>query len=64
MKKNKKKIIRIITRLNIGGPAIHTILLSEAFDNGLFSTRLVIGKPESGEGDMAYLAKEKRNKPE
>jgi len=64
MKKNKKKIIRIITRLNIGGPAIHTILLSEAFDNGLFSTRLVIGKPESGEGDMAYLAKEKRINPE
>ena len=59
MKKDKKKIIRIIARLNVGGPAIHTILLSEAFDNGLFSTHLVVGKPESSEGDMTYLSKEK-----
>ena len=63
MKKDKKKIIRIIARLNVGGPAIHTILLSEAFDNELFSTHLVAGKPEPREGDMGYLAIEKNVKP-
>lgn len=64
MKKDKKKIIRIIARLNIGGPAINAILLSEAFNNGLFSTHLVVGQPEPAEGDMGYLAREKNINPE
>jgi len=53
------KILRIIARLNIGGPAIHTILLSEGLDKSRFETVLVCGTPEGSEGDMLYLAEER-----
>ncbi len=46
------KILRIITRLNIGGPAIHTQLLTK---ESIFKTILVIGKIDKAEGDMQYL---------
>lgn len=60
---DKIKILRIIARLNIGGPAIHTILLSEGLDKSRFETVLVTGTPEKGEGDMLYLAEEKGVRP-
>ena len=55
----KIKIMRIIARLNIGGPAIHTILLSEGLDKTRFESILVTGVVDKHEGDMAYLAQEK-----
>ncbi|AZQ62907.1 glycosyltransferase [Flammeovirga pectinis] len=55
----KIKILRIIARLNVGGPAIHTILLSEKINNDKYSTKLVAGPVPSNEGDMSYLADEK-----
>lgn len=56
--KHKKKIIRIISRLNIGGPAIHTILLSRELNKDGYSDVLVCGKISDCEGDMLYFAKE------
>jgi glycosyltransferase involved in cell wall biosynthesis len=51
------KILRAITRLNIGGPAIHAILLSRALNDGaLFSSTLVTGTTARHEGDMLDLA--------
>ncbi|MBZ9578189.1 glycosyltransferase family 4 protein [Patescibacteria group bacterium] len=55
----KIKILRIIARLNIGGPAIHTILLTEGLDKSRFEAILVTGLAEKYEGDMFYLAEEK-----
>jgi len=55
----KIKVLRIIARLNVGGPAIHAILLNQGLNDAGFSSHLIAGKPEEGEGDMAYLAKEK-----
>lgn len=55
----KIKVMRVITRLNIGGPAIHTIILNEGLKGNGFDTILVTGRPEEDEGDMIYLAKEK-----
>ena len=49
------KIVRIIARLNIGGPARNAVLLSEGFRN----TVLVCGEVDRSEGDMMYLAREK-----
>ena len=57
-RKEKIRIVRIITRLNIGGPAIHTILLAEGIDRDIFKTYLIAGKPNALEGDMSDLAKE------
>ena len=40
------RVVRIITRLNIGGPGIHAVLLSTRLDPRRFSTCLVAGEPE------------------
>ena len=49
------KVLRIITRLNIGGPAIHTVLLTKGLAELGYQTTLVSGVCETGEGDMSYL---------
>jgi glycosyltransferase involved in cell wall biosynthesis len=49
--------LRAITRLNIGGPAIHAILLTAALDDGaLFKSTLVAGATGPREGNMLDLA--------
>jgi len=55
----KIKILRIIARLNIGGPAIHTVLLTEGLSKDRFDSLLVCGNIEDSEGDMSYYAAEK-----
>lgn len=57
------KILRIIARLNIGGPAIHTILLTEGLDKTRFQSLLVSGRVDKNEGDMSYYAAEKKVNP-
>ncbi len=52
------RILRIIARLNIGGPAIHTILLTDYFNNDEYETLLLTGKEGKDEGNMLYLAEE------
>lgn len=55
----KIKIVRIIARLNIGGPAIHTILLTAGLNAGGFESILVCGSIGKGESDMHYYARQK-----
>ncbi len=50
------KIVRIIARLNTGGPAIHTILLSGGLNRAGYEDILVSGHVSESEGDMSYLA--------
>jgi hypothetical protein len=40
------KVVRIIDRLNIGGPAIHAVVTSRGLDPTRFRTVLVIGSIE------------------
>ena len=54
----KIKVLRIIARLNIGGPAIHVVLLTAGLNKERFDSSLVFGSVEPGEGDMSYLATE------
>jgi glycosyltransferase involved in cell wall biosynthesis len=49
------RVVRIITRLNIGGPSIQAITLSERLAARGFETLLVHGQLGAGEGDMRYL---------
>jgi glycosyltransferase involved in cell wall biosynthesis len=49
------RVLRLITRLNIGGPSIQAIALSERLTARGFTTRLVHGSLGEGEGDMRYL---------
>jgi glycosyltransferase involved in cell wall biosynthesis len=50
------KILRIIARLNIGGPAIHVSLLTAKLNDSEYQSTLVCGSIEPGEGDMSYYA--------
>jgi glycosyltransferase involved in cell wall biosynthesis len=54
------RIVRIIARLNTGGPAMHTILLTRALHGERFTSRLVTGVVGPGEGDMQYYAEQQR----
>ena len=61
------KVLRIIARLNIGGPARNAVLLTKGLshskDNFNCETILVCGQVDGNEGDMMYLAKEKGIEP-
>ncbi|MEZ5347168.1 MAG: glycosyltransferase [Pyrinomonadaceae bacterium] len=50
------KIVRIIARLNVGGPARHVVWLNAALDDGEFESTLVTGTVPEGEEDMGYFA--------
>jgi len=63
VEKEAVRILRVIARLNIGGPAIQAVTLSRAFSEGPYRTLLVCGRVSPAEGDMSYLADEKGVKP-
>ena len=50
------RILRVIARLNIGGPAFHVSLLSGLLDPDRYETLLVAGRPGPGEGSFESLA--------
>jgi glycosyltransferase involved in cell wall biosynthesis len=50
------KVIRIIARLNVGGPAKHVVWLTSGLQDAGFDTLLVAGKVPEGEEDMSYFA--------
>jgi glycosyltransferase involved in cell wall biosynthesis len=53
------RVLRVFSRLNIGGPAVHVILLSAGLRPLGYETRLVVGKESPREGNMLPLAAEK-----
>jgi glycosyltransferase involved in cell wall biosynthesis len=52
------KIIRIIARLNVGGPTRHVVWLTKGLEALGHETLLVAGTVPAGEADMAYFATE------
>jgi glycosyltransferase involved in cell wall biosynthesis len=53
------RVLRIFSRLNIGGPSVHVILLSAHLRARGYETRLVVGTESEREGNMRGLASEK-----
>jgi glycosyltransferase involved in cell wall biosynthesis len=51
-------VLRIIARLNIGGPAIQAITLTRRMSERGYATTLVRGREEPDEGSMDYMARE------
>lgn len=51
------RVIRIISRLNIGGPSIHCSILTKGLHKTHFRSKLLTGKTPPHEGDMSYLIK-------
>jgi len=54
--RGRVRVLRVIARLNIGGPAIQAITLTERLAPLGYRTVLVRGREEPDEGDMDYLA--------
>lgn len=52
------KILRLIARLNIGGPAKHVSWLTARLDPRRYTTVLAAGRVEGNEEDMGYFARE------
>lgn len=50
-------MLRVITRLNVGGPAIQAVLLSTRLDPGRFESVLVAGTESASEGNMIELGR-------
>lgn len=50
------KVVRIIARLNVGGPARHVTWLTEALTAAGVESVLIAGRVPPGEGDMTYFA--------
>jgi glycosyltransferase involved in cell wall biosynthesis len=57
------KVVRIIDRLNIGGPAKHVVWLTAGLDPDVFETTLITGTVPPGEGDMSYFARNHKVEP-
>ena len=49
------RVMRLIARLNVGGPAIHATLLTQELDPARFQSQLVTGVEASHEGNMIDL---------
>src|SRR5437870_5256064 len=50
------KILRVIARLNMGGPALHVAYLTAGLDERGYDTTLVAGTLARGEDSMAFVA--------
>ncbi len=61
--KRTYKILRIIARLNIGGPALHCIILNSELDPRRYVSLLVTGIESPYEGNMYELAQCKKVEP-
>ncbi|MGE0132773.1 MAG: glycosyltransferase [Blastocatellales bacterium] len=52
------RVVRIIDRLNIGGPAKHVTWLTAGLNPEQFETTLITGVVPASEGDMSYFARD------
>lgn len=52
----KKRVLIIVTRLNIGGVAKYVVQLTDSLRKMGYDTMVVAGHIQEGEGDMAYYA--------
>jgi glycosyltransferase involved in cell wall biosynthesis len=53
------RILRIITRLNVGGPSYQAVFLTQRLQDAEFETRLLVGNVGADEGSMEPLAAER-----
>lgn len=53
---DKFRVLRVIGRLNVGGPSIHVVNLSAGLDPNRFEQLLVIGRESPAEGSMLDYA--------
>ena len=54
------RIVRIIARLNIGGPARHVSVLDAGLSRRGYETVLLYGESDASEGSLAHLLTEQQ----
>jgi glycosyltransferase involved in cell wall biosynthesis len=52
------RVLRVIARLNVGGPSLHVAYLSAGLAERGYETKLVAGRVSEGEGSMEYMVRE------
>jgi glycosyltransferase involved in cell wall biosynthesis len=52
------RVLRLIARLNMGGPALHVSYLTKGLDERGYETTLVAGSLARGESSMSFVAEE------
>src|SRR5918992_5085429 len=57
------RVLRVIARLNVGGPALHVSYLTKGLDPLGYETTLVAGKVGPDEGSMEYVVREQGIEP-
>ena len=57
------RVLNIVARLNVGGPAVHVALITEHLSAPHYDSRLVAGRVSAAEGDMGYYAEAHGEKP-
>ena len=57
------KILRIIARLNVGGPARHVVWLNKNLQDDEFQSVLIAGSIPEGESNMDYFATQNKVTP-
>ncbi len=60
--KSGKKILRIYSRLNVGGPSYHVVNLSRGLEQYGYTTQLLVGRPPEWEGDLFDYARDQMTK--
>lgn len=53
------RVLRLFSRLNVGGPSVHVILLTAGLRDRGYQTRLIVGQEEPLEGNLFGFAEEK-----
>ena len=46
------RVVRLFSRLNIGGPSVHVILLTAGLREMGYETRLIVGREAPSEGNL------------
>jgi glycosyltransferase involved in cell wall biosynthesis len=54
--REKVRVLRIFSRLNVGGPSVHVIVLTAGLAERGYETRLLVGYEGEREGDLHELA--------
>ena len=55
----RTRVLRLFSRLNIGGPSVHVVLLSAGLADRAYETRLVVGQESPREGNLLDFARER-----
>lgn len=53
------RVLRMFSRLNVGGPSLHVVLLTAGLGERGYETRLVVGQESPGEGNLLDWARER-----